>query len=179
MVRRHQPKDTPMPAAEPAPAYDPAALRRILEQTRTIAAVGVSTNTVRPSYYVVKYLKAKGYRIVPVNPVYAGQTVIDEPFVGALSEVPADADPVDMVEIFRNSEAAGGVVDEAIEALKDRGLRTIWMQIGVINRPAAKRAEAAGIEVVMNRCPKIEYARLFGELRWGGFNTGVISSKLR
>lgn len=168
-----------MTAADQPLRYDRAYLRGILERTKTITAVGVSTNQVRPSFYVVKYLKAKGYRMIPVNPVYAGQTVIDETILPSLADIPAAEDPIHMVEIFRNSEAAGGVVGEAIETLKDRGLQTIWMQIGVINHEAAARAEAAGLEVVMNRCPKIEYARIFGELRWGGFNTGVISSKLR
>ncbi|MEM1421576.1 MAG: CoA-binding protein, partial [Pseudomonadota bacterium] len=88
-------------------------------------------------------------------------------------------DPIDMVDVFRNSEAAGQVVDDALETLLERGLRTIWMQIGVINHEAAARAEAKGVQVVMNRCPKIEYQRLFGELRIGGFNTGQISSRLR
>lgn len=166
-------------SAPAKPVYPQSHLRAILERTRTIAAVGVSTNSVRPSYYVLKYLKAKGYRMLPVNPVYAGQSVIEEPILPALAEIPATEDPIQMVEVFRNSEAAGAVVDDALETLLDRGLETIWMQIGVINWPAAERARAAGVDVVMNRCPKIEYARLFGELRWGGFNTGVISSKLR
>lgn len=168
-------------SSDPNPplVYDRAQLRSILERTRTIAAVGVSTNTVRPSFYVVKYLQSKGYRMLPVNPVYAGATVIGETILPSLADIPAAVGDVDMVEIFRNSEAAGGVVDDAIETLSGRGLKYVWMQIGVINRPAAARAEAAGLEVIMDRCPKIEYARLFGELRWGGFNTGVISSKLR
>lgn len=160
-------------------SYSDDHLRKILSRTRTIAAVGVSTNEVRPSYYVVKYLKTKGFNVVPVNPVYAGETVFGETVIPSLAEIPAERDPIDMVEIFRNSEAAGGVVDDALETLLDRGLKTIWMQIGVINREAAARAEAKGVDVIMHRCPKIEYARLFSELRMGGFNTGVISSRLK
>lgn len=158
--------------------YSQTFLKEILTQTKTIAIVGVSTNPVKASNYVARYLKSKKYGIVPVNPGRAGEQVVGETVLASLRDIPASADPIDMVDIFRNSEAAGAVVDEAIDVLKDRGLKTIWMQIGVINDDAAARAEAAGLNVVMNRCPKIEYARLFGELRWGGFNTGVISSKL-
>ena len=162
-----------------APRYTQATLRRILRQTRTVAAVGVSANPVRPSNYVARYLKGKGFRVIPVNPAYAGQALFGETVVPTLADIPAEVGPVDMVDIFRRSEQAGAVVDEAITALGDRGLRTIWMQIGVMDWEAAARAEAAGLEVVMNHCPKMEYQRLFDELRIGGFNTGVISSRLR
>jgi predicted CoA-binding protein len=151
----------------------------VLKRTRTIAMVGVSRNEVRPSFYVGRYLKLKGFNVIPVNPAYPGEEVFGEPVVASLAAIPPDRGPVDMVDIFRRSEAAGAVVDEALEALIDRGLRTIWMQIGVFDEEAARRAEAAGVDVIMNRCPKIEYQRLFGELRWGGFNTGMISSRLR
>jgi predicted CoA-binding protein len=161
------------------PRYTQAHLRRILERTRRIAAVGVSTNPVRPSSYVVRYLVAKGYSVVPINPVYAGQSVFGETVLPSLADIPAERDPIDMVEVFRRSDQAGAVVDEALEVLLERGLKTIWMQIGVIDHAAAGRAEAKGVDVVMNHCPKIEYQRLFSELRIGGFNTGVISSKLR
>ena len=143
-------------------SYTDADLRAILERTRTIAVVGVSMNPVRPSAYVTRYLALKGYRVIPVNPGRA-----------SLSEI---TEPVDMVDIFRRSEAVPPIVDEALEHVP--GLRTIWMQIGVEHAGAAAEARARGVEVVMNRCPKIEYQRLFGELRMGGFNTGVISSKL-
>ncbi|MFQ5565858.1 MAG: CoA-binding protein [Paracoccaceae bacterium] len=162
-----------------SPSYSHAHIRGILERTRTIAAVGVSLNDVRPSYYVARYLKLKGYKVIPVNPRYAGSQAFGETVVESLAAIPREMDPIDMVDIFRRAEDAGGVVDEAIEALLDRGLKTIWMQIGVVNREAAERAEARGLTVIMNHCPKIEYQRLWGELRWGGFNTGVISSKLR
>ncbi|MHA1528617.1 MAG: CoA-binding protein [Alphaproteobacteria bacterium] len=161
------------------PSYSHAHIRGILERTRTIATVGVSLNDVRPSYYVARYLKLKGYKIIPVNPRYAGAQAFGETVAESLDAIPRTHGPIDMVDIFRRSEDAGGVVDEAIEALTDRGLKTVWMQIGVIDHEAAKRAEANGLTVIMNHCPKIEYQRLWGELRWGGFNTGVISSKLR
>lgn len=152
-------------------------LREILQRTRTIAAVGISANPIRPSAYVTRYLSLKGYRVLPVSPRYAGQTLLGETVVGDLASLPATADPVQMVDIFRRSEEAGAVVDAALEALLARGLETIWMQIGVVDAAAARRAEAAGVRVVMDRCPKIEHQRLFGELRRGGFNTGVISSR--
>ncbi|MFN3613486.1 MAG: CoA-binding protein [Rubrimonas sp.] len=160
------------------PSYSHAQIRKVLTSVRRIAAVGVSTNPVRPSSYVVRYLKSKGYDIIPVNPVYAGETVLGETVLPSLADIPAGRDPVDMVEIFRRSDQAGAVVDEALEVLGDRGLKAIWMQIGVIDWDAAARAEARGVTVIMNHCPKIEYQRLFGELRIGGFNTGIISSKL-
>jgi predicted CoA-binding protein len=161
------------------PHYTHDHIRGILDRTRTIAAVGVSLNEVRPSYYVARYLKLKGYKVIPVNPRYAGVEAFGETVIENLAAIPRTHDPIDMVDIFRRSQEAGAVVDEAIEALLDRGLQTIWMQIGVIDPEAARRAEAKGLTVVMNHCPKIEYQRLFGELRWGGFNTGMISSKLR
>src|SRR5690606_12198034 len=160
-------------------AYSQSHLRDVLTRTRTIAVVGVSLNEVRPSYYVARYLKLKGYRVLPVNPRYAGRQAFGETVHESLAAIPRDCDPVQMVDIFRRSEDAGAVVDEALDALLDRGLETIWMQIGVIDHAAARRAEAKGITVVMDRCPKIEYQRLVGELSWGGINSGVLSSKLR
>jgi len=161
------------------PDYSHAEIRAILDSVRTIAAVGVSLNEVRPSYYVARYLTKKGYRVIPVNPRHAGEEAFGQKVHGSLADIPREDDPIDMVDIFRRAELAGAVVDEALEALLDRGLKVIWMQIGVIDWDAARRAEASGVKVIMNRCPKIEYQRLFGELRWGGINTGVISSKLR
>ncbi len=159
------------------PTYSHALLKRVLTETRTIAAVGVSSNPVRPSSYVTRYLKGKGFLIIPVNPVYAGQTILGETVLPSLADIPPSRDPVDMVEVFRRSDQAGAVVDEALEVLLGRGLKTIWMQIGVIDHAAAARAEAKGVTVIMNHCPKIEHQRLFNELRIGGFNTGVLSSK--
>jgi len=154
-----------------------ADLRRIFAETRTIAAVGVSANAVRPSHFVARYLWRRGFRVIPVNPAYAGQTLFGETVRATLADVPGDVE-VEMVDIFRRSEEAGDVVDAALDHLAPRGLRTVWMQIGVRDAAAALRAEARGISVVMDRCPKIELQRLSGELRMGGFSTGVISSKL-
>lgn len=152
--------------------YDDAYLRRILRETRTIAMVGASANWNRPSYFAMKYLQSRGYRIYPVNPGAAGQTILGETVLGSLADLP---EKVDMVDIFRNSEAAGPITDDAIK----HGAKVVWMQIGVINDAAAKRAEAAGLKVVMNRCPKIEHSRLSGSIEWHGIASGVISSKKR
>ena len=153
-------------------SYTDAHLKGVLESVRTIAMVGASPHWNRPSYFVMKYLQVKGFRVRPVNPVAAGQTILGETCVGDLHDLP---EPVDMVDIFRNSEAAGPLADEAVEI----GAKVVWMQLTVRNDAAAGRAEAAGLTVVMNRCPKIEYARLFGELSWNGFNSRRISSKRR
>jgi predicted CoA-binding protein len=151
-------------------SYTAEYLRDILTGTRTIAMVGASTNSVRPSYYVMKYLQLKGYRVIPVNPGAAGQVLLGETVRAALADIP---EPVDMVDMFRRADAADEVVSEAIAI----GARTLWMQLGVRNDAAAARAEAAGLKVVMDRCPKIEYGRLMGELGMSGINTGVISSR--
>ncbi|MEO0682108.1 MAG: CoA-binding protein [Pseudomonadota bacterium] len=156
----------------------PDGLRRMLRRIKTVAAVGVSPNPVRPSHYVGRYLALKGYRVLPVNPVHAGKTLWGAPVHASLADIPAAEDPIQMVDVFRRSEEAGAVVDEALDVLLDRGLEVIWLQIGVSDPAAAKRAQAKGVEVVMNLCPKMEYQRLFGELRMGGIATGVISSKL-
>jgi predicted CoA-binding protein len=153
--------------------YTDSHLRDILTRTRRIAVVGVSMNPVRPSYYVVRYLSLKKFEVVPVNPGHAGRMLFGQKVVASLSEIEGG---VDMVDIFRRSEHVAPIVDEALEAFPD--LRTIWMQIGVENPQAAAAARARGVDVVMNHCPKIEYQRLFGELRMGGFNTGLISSRL-
>ncbi|WP_170581511.1 CoA-binding protein [Ruegeria arenilitoris] len=153
--------------------YSDDFLRSVLKRTKVVAVVGVSMNPVRPSYYVARYLSLKGYRVIPVNPGHAGADLFGETVRASLSEI---SEPVDMVDIFRRSEAVPPIVDEALAAFPD--LRTIWMQIGVENAEAAAVAQARGVDVVMNRCPKIEYQRLFGELRMGGFATGIISSKL-
>lgn len=152
-----------------------AELRRILTETKVVACVGVSTNPVRPSYYVARYLTLKGFRVIPVNPVAAGEMIFGETIRASLSEIESEI-PVDMVDIFRRPEHVPAIVEEAMAALPS--LRTVWMQIGVTHEDAAKRARDAGLTVIQNRCPKIEYQRLFGELRMGGFATGVISSKL-
>ena len=153
--------------------HSDAEIKAILERTQRIAVVGVSLNPVRPSYYVARYLDLKGYDIVPVNPLHAGEKLLGKTVMESLAEI---ENPVDMVDIFRRSEAVPPIVDEALEVFPD--LPTIWMQIGVMHDAAAGKAEARGVTVVQNRCPKIEYQRLFGELRMGGFATGVISSRL-
>lgn len=155
--------------------YSDSDLSRILRATRCIACVGVSANPVRPSYFVARYLRLKGFRVIPVNPGLAGQVLFGETVYGDLAAIPAGI-PVDMVDIFRQSVHVPPIVAMALQHLPQ--LRTIWMQIGVQHPEAAAMAEARGITVIQNRCPKIEYQRLFGELRMAGFNTGVISSKL-
>jgi predicted CoA-binding protein len=155
--------------------YSDDLLTRILTRTRVVACVGVSMNPVRPSYFVARYLGLKGFRVIPVNPGHAGERLFGEVIRLDLASI-APEERVDFVDIFRRSEAVPEIVDQALAHLPH--LRTIWMQIGVEHPEAAARAEAAGIDVIQDRCPKIEYQRLFGELRRGGFNTGIISSKL-
>lgn len=153
-------------------SYEPAYVRDILQAVRTIAVVGASSNPVRPSYFVMQYMLGKGYDVIPVNPGLAGQDLLGQKVYGALKDVPR---PIDMVDIFRNAEAAAAVVDEAL-ALSPRP-HAIWMQLDVRNDAAAALAEAHGLKVVMNRCPKIEYGKLSGEWNWIGGNSGLISSK--
>ena len=161
----------------PAPlVYDDTEVEGILRDVRTIAMVGASPNWVRPSNFAMKYLQGKGYRVIPVNPGQAGNEILGEPCYASLADIP---DQFAMVDIFRSSEAAGGIVDEAIALAADKRISVIWMQLGVRNDAAAERARAAGMQVIMERCPKIEYGRLFGELSWSGINSGVISSKRR
>lgn len=148
-------------------------LRAVLRKARVFALVGVSPNPVRPSHFVGRYLGLKGYKVVPVNPGHAGERLWGQEVRASLSDIP---EAVDVVDIFRRSEAVPGIVDEVLAM--DPLPSVIWMQIGVTHPEAAARAEAAGLTVIQNRCPKIEYQRLFGELRMGGFNTGIISSKL-
>ena len=155
-----------------APKYTDSYVKGILADVKTIAMVGASTNWNRPSYFAMKYLQMKGYRVIPVNPVSAGQELLGETVRASLDEI---EETIDMVDIFRNAKAAGPITDEAIEI----GAKVVWMQFGVINPKAAERAEAAGLRVVMDRCPKVEYARLNGELSWNGFNSKFISSKRR
>lgn len=154
--------------------YPDALIRKILGEVRVIAMVGASPNWVRPSNFAMKYLQQKGYRVIPVNPGSAGEKIHGETVYASLMDIPGE---FDMVDIFRNSEAAAPIVDEAIGIAADKGIKVIWMQLAVRNDEAAARAEAAGLTVIMDRCPKIEFGRLFHELAWCGVNTGVISSK--
>ncbi|MEJ8573735.1 CoA-binding protein [Microbaculum marinum] len=147
-------------------------IRDILDEVKVIAMVGASANNIRPSYFAMKYLLEKGYRVIPVNPGQAGPEILGQLCYARLSDIP---EPIDMVDIFRASEAADAVVDEALAL--DPVPKVIWMQLGVRNDTAAARAEAAGLRVVMNRCPKIEYGRLSGEIGWMGVNRGSISSR--
>ena len=152
--------------------YDDAYLRRILRETKTIAMVGASANWNRPSYFAMKYLLDRGYRVMPINPGAVGQDILGQPVYASLDALPVKAD---MVDIFRNSEAAGAITDEALAMVPLP--RVIWMQLSVRNDAAAARAEAAGLRVVMNRCPKMEYGKLSGEWAWVGGNSGILSSK--
>lgn len=147
---------------------DIAGLRRILIDCRVIAVVGLSASWYRPSYFAAKYMLDHGYTIVPVNPAYS--EVLGQRCYASLREVPQQ---VDIVDCFRRAAETPLLADAAI----DKGARVLWLQLGVVNHEAARKAEAAGLEVVMDRCVKIEYARLFGGLSWAGVNTGVISAK--
>lgn len=152
--------------------YSADYIRDILRSVKTVALVGATNNEVRPSYFVLKYLLDKGYDVTPVNPQLAGQELVGRKVYAALKDIPH---PIDMVDIFRNSAAAATITDEAL------GLaplpKVIWMQLTVRNDDAAARAEAAGIKVVMNRCPKMEYGKLSGEWAWVGGYSGTISSR--
>ena len=154
-------------------SYTDAYISDILESTKAVAMAGASATTNRPSYFAMKYLLAKGFTVYPINPRQAGKEILGQTVFADLADVPA---PLDMVDIFRNSEAAGKIVDQAIELAPKLGIKVIWMQLGVRNDEVARRAEAAGLKVVMNRCPKIEYGRLTGELGWAGVNTRKISN---
>lgn len=154
--------------------YTDAYIASILGEAKTVAMVGASAASNRPSYFAMKYLLGKGYQVIPVNPTLIGQEIQGRKVYAALADVPG---PIDMVDIFRNSAAALEVVREAIR-LKDKlGIKVVWMQLGVRNDAAAAEAAAAGLQVVMNRCPKIEYGRLSGEIGWAGVNAGTLSSK--
>ena len=153
---------------DPALLPDVQTLRRIYKENHTIAVVGLSGDWFRPSYFAAKYMMDHGYRVIPVNPKYG--EILGQKCYRSLREIP---DKVDIVDCFRRSEDIPPLVEDAIAI----GARVLWLQIGVINEEAAKRARAAGMDVVMDRCVKIEYARLFGGLNWMGVNTGIVSSK--
>ncbi|TRC80947.1 CoA-binding protein [Mesorhizobium sp. WSM4307] len=153
-------------------SYDNTYIAGILNSVKTIAMVGASANDVRPSYFVLKYLLAKGFSVFPVNPGQAGKEILGRMTYASLADIP---EPIDMVDIFRAATAVPGIVDEVLRL--DPLPKVVWMQFGVRHDEAATRAEAAGIKVVMNRCPKIEYGKLSGEIGWTGVNSGVLSSK--
>jgi predicted CoA-binding protein len=152
--------------------YDDNYIRGILDGVKTIAMVGASPVNVRPSYFAFKYLAQRGYDMIPVNPGQVGKSLMGKPFVASLAEIDR---PVDMVDIFRNSDAALQLVKDALAL--DPLPKVIWMQLGVRNDEASALAEAAGLKVVMNRCPKIEYGRLSSEISWMGVNSRTLSSK--
>ena len=152
--------------------YPDSYIRGILNTVKTIAMVGASEKEIRPSYFVFKYLLERGYRMIPVNPGRVGHELLGQRFYARLADIP---EPIDMVDIFRPSQYAPGIVREAL-ALNPRP-QVIWMQLGIRNDEAAALAEANGMKVVMNRCPKIEYGRLSSEIAWMGVNTRTIGSK--
>ncbi|CAN7703956.1 CoA-binding protein [Mesorhizobium sp. LjNodule214] len=153
-------------------SYDNAYIGGILNSVKTIAMVGASPNDVRPSYFVLKYLLAKGYSVFPINPGHAGKEILGRTVYARLADLP---EPVDMIDIFRGSASVPGVIEEVLRL--DPLPKVLWMQLGVRHDEAAARCEAAGMKVVMNRCPKIEYGKLSGEIGWTGVNSGVLSSK--
>jgi predicted CoA-binding protein len=143
-------------------------LRRILHENRVIASVGLSANWYRPSYFAAKYLQEHGYRVIPVNPTY--EEILGEKCYPSLLDVP---EPIDVVQIFQQPDRVPPFVEQAIKI----GAKVVWMQLGIVNEEAAAHAREAGLEVVMDRCMKIEHARLFGGLNFVGVNTRVVSSK--
>ena len=157
-------------------SYSDEHLREILHRVHRIAMVGASTRWHRPSYFVMKYLTARGFTVFPVNPRAAGEKLLGQTVHATLEEVPG---PIDMVDIFRDAQAAGGIVDEALRLKDEKSIQVVWMQLTVKNPPAAARARAAGLDVIMDRCPKIEWSRLSGELSWNGLNSQIIDSRRR
>lgn len=153
--------------------YDDRYITDILSKSRTFAIVGASANTNRPSYFAMKYLLGKGFKVHPINPGIAGQKLLGQEVYASLADLPG---PVDIVDIFRNAEAAGQIVKDVIALNAELQAKVIWMQLGVRNEAAAVEAEAAGMKVVMDRCPKIEYGRLSGELNWAGVYSGKVTS---
>ena len=148
-------------------------LRDILKKTKTIAMVGLSMNETRPSYFVGRYLHKRGYKIIPINAGHGGKYFFGQLVMSSIDEI---REPVDMVDIFRKPEAVPQIVDDSLAKLK--GLKTIWMQIGIKHKSSAQKARQLGLNVIEDRCPKIEHQRLFGELRKAGFATNIISSRL-
>lgn len=152
--------------------YPDALIRSILKSVKTIAMVGASNNPARPSFIVFKYLIERGYDVIPINPSLASEEMLGRRVLKSLVDV---SGPLDMVDIFRASQVAGGIVDEALELVPLP--KVIWMQLSVRDDKAAERAEAQGVQVIMNRCPKIEYGRMSGEIGWQGINSRMISAK--
>jgi len=156
------------------PAYSDDLIKSVLRSTKVIAMVGASGNEMRPSYFAMKYLLAKGFVVHPVNPGLAGKEILGQKVYASLKDVPA---PVDMVDIFRAPEFAPGIVKEALGEKDRLGIKTIWMQLGVVSEEAERMAQDAGLTVIMDRCPKIEYGRLSGEIGWMGVNRKIIDNR--
>lgn len=152
--------------------YSDDYIRSILDDTRVIAIVGASANQSRPSYFAMKYLQSKGYRVIPINPGQAGKTLLGETVYASLDDVP---EKIDMVDCFRSADAIPPLAEDAVRL----GAKVLWMQLEIRSDEGIRIAEEGGLKVVVNRCPKIEYGRLSGEIAWLGVNTGVISSKRR
>ena len=152
-------------------------LRKLLKSLKTIVMMGASANPVKASFFVGRYFILRGVRIIPINPKYEGQKLWGEKFFKSIKDIDSQTN-VDMVDIFRPSSEVYPIVKESIKYLKPLGCKTIWMQIGIKNQRAAIEAKKNDLNVIMDECPKIEYQRLFGELRVAGFNTGIISSKI-
>ena len=155
--------------------YTDSTMRNILSTVRTIAMVGASGDWKRPSFFAMKYLQRRGYRVIPVNPGRAGTEILGETVYATLADIPGD---IDLVDVFRASEATLGVAEDAAKLAQEKNIKVFWLQLGIRNDAAAKIAEAAGMQVIMDRCPKIEFARLSGELSWSGINTKIITSKV-
>ncbi len=156
------------------PQYPDLQIKQILRSVKTIDMVGASGNEIRPSYFAMMYLLNKGYKIIPVNPSMAGKEILGQKVYTSLKDVPA---PVDMVDIFREAQHAPAIARETV-AEKDRlGIKVLWMQLGVISPEAEQIARDAGLDVIMNRCPKIEHGRFSGELGWMGVNRKIIDNR--
>ena len=173
-----QPGDPPVTAsacgrpAASSPSYPDALLLGLLRDTRTIAMVGASPNWNRPSYFAMRYLQRKGFRVIPVNPRALDAPILDERVYPDLKSIPS---PVDVVDVFRRPDETPAIARDAV----DIGARVLWLQLGIRNDEAAGIAEAAGLTVVQDRCMKIEYGRLSGELSWSGINSGIVTSRRR
>jgi predicted CoA-binding protein len=155
------------------PQYPDSLIKSVLRSTKVLAMVGASGNEMRPSYFAMKYLLDKGFKVIPINPGMAGKQILGQAVYASLKDVSA---PIDMVDIFRAGDAALGIVREALGEKDRLGIKTIWMQLGVVSEEAAAMARDAGLTVVMDRCPKIEYGRLSGEISWLGVNRRTIDN---
>lgn len=156
------------------PNYSDELIKSVLRTTKTIALIGASANTQRASFFVLGYMLDHGYAVHPINPGLAGQQILGRTVYSSLKDVPA---PVDMVDVFRSADAVPGILDEVL-AEKDRlGIKTFWLQLGIVHEQAAKKAEEAGLTVIMDRCPKIEYGRFSGEIGWMGVNRRIIDNR--